>query len=598
MQYRSHLSSLITQKMIDKQVTLCGWVHRCRDHGGVIFMDLRDHQGLVQVVFHPDNKKVFALAEQCRTEFVIQVTGKVVKRPENTENTELVSGFCEVHVDSMQLINKSLPLPFAIDDEGQAFVGEETRLRYRYLDLRRKDLLNSLEKRAILLKTARQVLDDLAFLEVETPVLTKPTPEGAREYLVPSRTQSLHAFALQQSPQQLKQTLIIGGIDKYYQLVKCFRDEDLRADRQPEFTQLDLEMAFVDREAVMAVASELLQRCFKAVVGEDLPEITQMSYADAMLRYGSDKPDLRNPLHFVPLDSYCQQASFKVFQEPAVKAGQRVVGMRLANGCNLSRKQIDDYTTFVANYGAKGLAYIKIHDINDMQSWQSPIIKFFDTKTLQAMITAIGADSGDCVFFGAGPNKIVNQSMDALRNQLAKDLDLYTCAWAPVWIVDFPMFEQGDVEGSWHSMHHPFTAPFVQSVADLKQNYADTISQAYDLVLNGNEIAGGSVRIHDVAMQMAALEVLGLDEAAAKDKLGHLLTALQFGAPPHAGIAFGIDRLIMLLLDKHSIRDVIAFPKTQNASCPLTNAPSVMSTPALKELHLKSAVLQDVEVGT
>ena len=597
MQFRTHLASAISQDLVDASVTLSGWVHRCRDHGGVIFIDLRDHSGLCQIVIHPENKTAFSLAEQCRSEFVIRVKGKVLKRPEGTENTELTSGMCEVHIDVLEVLNKSLPLPFPVDEDAQqGKVGEEVRLRYRYLDIRRPSQVAVLKKRALLLQSARKVLEHNNFLEVETPVLTKPTPEGAREYLVPSRTQTLHAFALQQSPQQFKQTLMISGIDKYYQLVKCFRDEDLRADRQPEFTQLDIEMAFVDREAVMDVAAEVLTSVFKAVTSEDLPVIQRMSYQEAMERYGTDKPDLRNPLMLVSLDEYCKEASFKVFQEPAVSEGKRVVGMRIPNGAQLSRKQIDDYTAFVANYGAKGLAYIKIHNIDDVSSWQSPIVKFFDEKTLVTMVHALEAASGDLVFFGAGVAKVVNQSMDALRNQLGKDLALYTCKWAPLWVVDFPMFEQGE-DGSWHSMHHPFTAPYAKTVTAFKESYTDAISQAYDLVLNGNEIAGGSVRIHDVDMQLAALEVLGFDETSARDKLGHLLTALQFGAPPHAGIAFGIDRLIMLLLGKDSIRDVIAFPKTQSATWALTNAPSKIGSSALKELSLKSSVLQDVEIG-
>ncbi|MEC8977810.1 MAG: aspartate--tRNA ligase [Pseudomonadota bacterium] len=592
MKYRTYLSDGISHEMLEKEVTMAGWVHRYRDHGGVIFIDLRDHKGLCQLVCNPDDKQLFAKAEQCRSEYVIRIKGIVKQRPEGTLNKDLPSGAFEIHVGTLDILNQSLPLPFSVDDESHTQIGEATRLRYRYLDMRRKDLLQALKVRSAVSRVMRNTLDAKGFLEIETPVLTKPTPEGAREYYVPSRNSPLHAYALGQSPQQFKQTLMIGGIDKYYQIVKCFRDEDLRADRQPEFTQLDLEMGFADRDVVMQVATEIMQSVFQEVMDEKLPDVTVMTYSDAMLRYGTDKPDLRNPLYLVPLESHCQNCGFNVFEDPAKKEGHRVVGMRVPNGCQLTRKQLDEYTKYVSNYGARGLAYIKVNAYEDPETWQSPIIKFLGIDTVKAMLKDMDCESGDCVFFGAGTDKVVSQSMDALRNKIGKDLALIKKGWAPLWVVDFPMFEQE--EDSWKAMHHPFTAPFVDSVSAFKASYAKLTSQAYDFVLNGHEIAGGSVRIHDYDMQMAALDVLGLDEVQAKEKFGHLLTALQYGAPPHAGIAFGLDRLMMLLLDRESIRDVIAFPKTQSASCMLTDAPGPMDANSLKELGLRSAVISEI----
>ena len=598
MSFRSFYTNDVNQEYVDESLMLCGWVHRCRDHGGVIFIDLRDDRGYCQLVVNPGNKEVFKQAESLRSEFVIQVRGSCRQRPAGSENEGLATGDYELVVDNIEVLGRSLPLPFAINEQNVTQSGEDVRLQYRFLDLRREQTKTMLKKRAQVMSVIRRFLEDQDFMEVETPVLTKPTPEGAREYLVPSRTQSGFGFALQQSPQQFKQILVIGGIEKYYQVVKCFRDEDLRADRQPEFTQLDLEMAFVDEQDVMATAGKVLQAIFSQVLAVDLGDIPTMVYQDAMLRYGTDKPDLRNPLFLVPLESVCKDCGFDVFKSPAEKSDHRVVAMRIPQGTNLTRKQIDDYTQYVGRYGAKGLAYIKVNHLRDASGLQSPIVKFLQPEIIDRILDMCEVKEGDLLFFGAGPDKVVNQSMDALRRRVGEDLSLLTKSWAPVWIVDFPLFEKDDtVKGKtvWKSCHHPFTAPKAKSIDDLRTNYAEMVAKAYDLVLNGYEIAGGSCRIHDYDMQLAAFKTLGLDLDKAKEKFGHLLDALQYGAPPHAGIAFGIDRLMMLLLEKSSIREVIAFPKTQNASCPLTHAPSMLDSGALKDLGLKRTLVLDTE---
>ncbi|MEC8063275.1 MAG: aspartate--tRNA ligase [Pseudomonadota bacterium] len=597
--YRTFYTSDVKEKNLGQKLQLSGWVHRCRDHGGVIFVDLRDMHGFCQLVINPDdNKSIFTLAEGLRAEFVIQVEGVCQLRPQGTENQGLSTGEYELRVENLVILSKSLPLPFPIDEQSSTQSGEEVRLQYRFLDLRRESIKNMLKCRAQVMSVLRSFLEKNDFLEIETPVLTKPTPEGAREYLVPSRTQSGYGFALQQSPQQFKQILVMGGVEKYYQVVKCFRDEDLRADRQPEFTQLDIEMAFVDQKDVITLAGDAIKAVFSQVFKEDLGEIPTMRFQEAMQRYGTDKPDLRNPLFLVPLESVCKDCGFDVFKVPAERPDHRVVAMRVPGGTQLSRKQIDDYTQLVGRHGAKGLAYIKINHTKDHSGLQSPIVKFLQPEIIDRILELCEVKEGDLLFFGAGPDKVVNQSMDILRRTIAEDLSLLCKKWAPVWIVDFPLFEKDETivgKTVWKSCHHPFTAPKAQSIDDLRTNYAEMTAKAYDLVLNGFEIAGGSCRIHDYKMQLAAFKTLGLDLDKANEKFGHLLQALQYGAPPHAGIAFGMDRLMMLLLEKSSIREVIAFPKTQNASCPLTKAPSALDVAALKELGLKRTHALDTE---
>ena len=583
---RTHFCGLVTETELDSEVTLCGWVNRRRDHGGVIFIDLRDHEGLVQVVFDPDRAEIFRTAEQVRSEYVLRVTGKVRRRPEGTVNPELRTGAIEVLGTGLEVLNASRTPPFPLDEDD---VGEETRLRYRYVDLRRPVMQERLRLRARVTRSLRRFLDDAGFLDIETPMLTKATPEGARDYLVPSRTHPGSFFALPQSPQLFKQLLMIGGMDRYYQITRCFRDEDLRADRQPEFTQLDIEMAFVEEGDVMALNERLIRSLFREVLGVELPDpFPRMPYAEAMARFGSDKPDLRIPLEFTDLTDLMREVDFKVFSGPAKDPEGRIAALRLPGGGTLTRKEIDDYTQFVGRYGARGLAYIKVNQISEGASGlQSPILKFLPEPVIQVILERTGAQDGDLIFFGADKATIVNESLGALRVRLGHDRGLVAAGWRPLWVVDFPMFEWDAKEGRFFALHHPFTAPAVSDPAALRENPRTALSRAYDLVLNGTEAGGGSIRIHRPDMQRAAFDLLGIGEAEAAEKFGFLLDALTQGAPPHGGIAFGLDRLVMLMADAGSIRDVMAFPKTQSAACPLTEAPATVSEAQLRELGLR-----------
>ncbi len=583
---RSHYSNQVTTALIKESLTLCGWVHRRRDHGGVIFIDLRDNQGIVQVVVNPENTKAFARADKLRNEYVIQVSGTLAHRPEGTVNKELASGAVELVADDIQLLNAAMPLPFNIDDYQE--VSEEVRLRYRFLDLRRPEMATRLKTRAAIVRSIRQFLEEREFIDIETPFLTRSTPEGARDYLVPSRTHLGQYFALPQSPQVFKQLLMASGFDRYYQIVRCFRDEDLRADRQPEFTQLDIEMSFIQEQDVQSLMETMIRHLFKSILDVDLANpFPKMTYQEAMQRFGSDRPDLRIPLELTEISDLVKNIEFKVFNAPANDDEGRVAALVLHKGAELSRKAIDDYTQFVATYGAKGLAYIKINDLSQgTAGLQSPILKFFPESVIQAILKRTQAQNGDIIFFGADKKSIVNEALGALRNQLGADLNLYECAWQPVWIIDFPLFEWQKDSQRWQSLHHPFTAP-QNDAQNLQKNPGASLARAYDLVLNGSEIGGGSIRISEYAMQQTIFELLGLTKEESEKQFGHLLKALQLGCPPHGGIAFGIDRLVMLMTNSRSIRDVIAFPKTQTAQCPLTNAPANVSSQQLKELNLK-----------
>ena len=577
---RTHSATNINKSLLGKTVTLCGWVHRRRDHGGLIFIDLRDRNDIVQVVCDPKNKNTFSAAEKLRNEFVVRIEGVVRERPAGTINKEIPSGEVEIDAQHIEILNTAEPLPFNIDEYQE--IGEEVRLKYRYLDLRRKENQNRLKKRAEIVRFIRRFLDNEQFNDIETPFLTKTTPEGARDYLVPSRNYPGKFYALPQSPQIFKQLLMIAGFDRYYQIVKCFRDEDLRADRQPEFTQLDIEMAFANEDDIQTLIEKMVRELWKTIANVDLPAFPRMTYADAMRDYGSDKPDLRNPLKLIDIKDLMKNVEFKVFHGPANDIDGRVTVLKLPNQ-ELSRKQIDDYTQFVSIYGAKGLAYIKITS----EGPQSPILKFIPENAIVEIIKRTDAKIGDILFFGADHAKIVSEALGALRDKLCRDFNLYTQKWAPLWVIDFPMY-QLDKEGKWEPLHHPFTAPTESDIKKLRENPGHSNSRAYDIVMNGYEIGGGSIRIHRYDMQLTSLNILGIQEEEAHQKFGHLLQALKLGAPPHGGIAFGIDRLAMLLSDTQNIRDVIAFPKTQTAHCPLTNAPSSADFKQLHELGIKT----------
>lgn len=570
---------------LDQQVTLCGWVHRRRDHGGVIFVDLRDHRGIAQVVFDPDTEQTFAVAERIRNEYVLQVTGRVRRRPEGTENPDMATGEVEVLGLELTVLNSAETPPFQLDDED---VNEEARLRYRYIDLRRPQMQQKLRLRARITRVMRSYLDELGFIDVETPILTRSTPEGARDYLVPSRTHTGEFFALPQSPQLFKQLLMMGGVDRYYQIARCFRDEDLRADRQPEFTQLDIETSFLEEDDIMGITETMVRNLFRDVLDVELPDpFPRMSYAESMRRFGTDRPDLRIPLELVDLGDVMQAVEFKVFSGPANDPDGRIAALRVPGGGGISRKEIDDYTKYVGKYGARGLAYIKVNDVAaGRDGLQSPILKFLPDDVITAIIERTGIENGDVVFFGADKTRIVNESLGALRVKLGIDRGLLKSEWEPVWVVDFPMFERDEKSGRWMALHHPFTAPNTDDPAALAENPGTSLSRAYDMVLNGTELGGGSIRIHRTDMQEAVLRLLGIGEEEARDKFGFLLDALKYGCPPHGGIAFGLDRLVMLMTGAQSIREVMAFPKTQTAACPLTNAPSSVATGQLIELGI------------
>ncbi len=584
--YRTHYCGALGTAEIDQEITVSGWVHRRRDHGGVIFVDLRDHTGLLQVVFDPDEPGLFAAAERLRSEFVIKVRARVRPRPAGTENADLSTGQVEVYALGMDILSRSEPPPFQLDEEE---AGEETRLRYRFLDLRRPQMQQRLRLRAQVISRLRRHLEERGYLEVETPVLTRATPEGARDYLVPSRTHPGEFFALPQSPQLFKQLLMMGGCDLYYQIARCFRDEDLRADRQPEFTQLDIETSFLTEEEIKVRMEAMLRDLFKTVLDVDLPDpVPRMSYAQAMQRFGSDKPDLRNPLELVEVADLMQGVEFKVFAGPAADPDGRVAVLRVPGGAALSRKEIDDYTKFVSRYGAKGLAYIKVNALADgVNGLQSPILKFLPDETVSGILSRSAAQDGDLLFFGADKASVVSAALGALRLELGRDLNLNAKGWFPLWIEDWPLFEWDETTKRYQALHHPFTGPSNPDPAALKNDPGTAMSQAYDMVLNGSEIGGGSVRIHDVDMQQAVFDILGISADEAQEKFGFLLNALRYGCPPHGGIAFGIDRLVTLMCGAESIRDVIAFPKTQSASCLLTNAPGQAGEPQLRELGIR-----------
>ena len=581
---RSHYCGQLNESLEGQEITLCGWVHRRRDHGGVIFLDIRDRDGLAQVVFDPDRAESFAAADRVRSEYVVKITGKVRLRPAGATNANMASGMIEVLGYELEVLNESETPPFPLNEFSD--VGEETRLRYRFLDLRRPEMAEKLRLRSRMTTSIRRFLDENGFLDVETPILTRATPEGARDYLVPSRTHAGSFFALPQSPQLFKQLLMVAGFDRYYQIAKCFRDEDLRADRQPEFTQIDIETSFLDEKEIMGLTEQMIRNLFKEVLGLEFGDFPHMTFEEAMRRYGSDKPDLRNPLELVDVADQLKEVDFKVFSGPANDPKCRIAALRVPGGASMPRKQIDDYTKFVGIYGAKGLAYIKVNErAAGVDGLQSPIVKNIPLENLNAILDRVGAVDGDIVFFGADKAKIVSEALGALRIKLGHDLKLLTCEWAPMWVVDFPMFEEND-DGSFSALHHPFTAPKC-TPQELEANPAGALSRAYDMVLNGTELGGGSIRIHRKEMQQSVFRLLGIDEAEQEEKFGFLLDALKYGAPPHGGLAFGLDRLVMLMTGAQSIREVIAFPKTQSAADVMTQAPGVVDAKALRELHIR-----------
>ena len=582
---RSHYCGEVDSRLEGQEVSVTGWVHRRRDHGGVIFVDLRDREGLLQVVFDPDNKIIFSEAERIRGEFVLAIKGLVRSRPEGTKNSNMKTGEIEILATELVTLNDALTPPFHHDEK----TNEELRLQYRYLDLRRDNMLANLRLRHAVTKELRLFLDDHGFIDTETPMLTRATPEGARDYIVPSRTNPGKFFALPQSPQIFKQLLMMSGLDRYYQVVRCFRDEDLRADRQPEFTQLDIEMSFVDEDDVMGMMENLLRSLFKKVMKVSLPKnFVRITYAEAMRRFGSDKPDLRIPLELVDLSDLMTDVEFKVFSGPAKDKDGRVAAICVPDGSKMSRKIIDDYTKYVGRYGARGLAYIKVIDVtNRSEGLQSPILKFLPDEVIEKILERTEAKDGDLIFFGADKANIVNDSLGALRVRLGEDLDLIEAGWQPLWVVDFPMFGKDKNSQRWTSLHHPFTAPAITEIDELNDNPGTVLSKAYDMVLNGSEIGGGSIRIHNKNMQATVFKLLDISDEEAEEKFGFLLRALDYGCPPHGGIAFGLDRMVMLMTGAESIRDVIAFPKTQSASCPLTNAPGEVSPEQLKETGIR-----------
>lgn len=590
-QMRTQYCGNVSEALIDQTITVVGWVHRRRDHGGVIFLDMRDRHGLLQVVIDPDTPEAFATADAARSEYVLQITGRVRSRYQGTENPNMTSGKVELLGKQITVLAKAETPPFPLNDDNLN-VSEELRLKYRYLDMRRPEMQERMIFRAKATSVIRRYLDEHGFLDVETPILTRATPEGARDYLVPSRTRQGNFFALPQSPQLFKQLLMVSGFDRYYQIAKCFRDEDLRADRQPEFTQVDIETSFLTDEEIMDINEGMIKHLFKTMLDVDLGNFPRMTYADAMRDYASDKPDLRIPLKLIDVADVLQDVNFKVFAGPANDPKGRVVALRVPNGNELTRKQIDEYTKFVGIYGAKGLAYIKVNDITNINNGvdkesglQSPIIKNIHDDALKTIIERTNAQNGDLIFFGADNARVVNDALGALRVKVGHDMNMATCEWAPLWVVDFPMFEETD-DGKWTSMHHPFTKP-KGSVQELKDSPETALSIAYDMVLNGTEIGGGSLRINTVDMQEAVFEALGISQAEAEEKFSFLLDALKFGAPPHGGIAFGLDRLIMLMVGAGSIRDVIAFPKTKTADCPLTQAPAEVDNKQLRDLGIR-----------
>ena len=579
---RTHLCGQLRDSHIDDQVSLCGWVHRRRDHGGVIFLDVRDHAGIVQVVFDPDTVESFKLADQVRNEYVLNITGRVRTRDAAAINPKMATGMIEVLGKELTILNASETPPFQLDEHSDA--GEDVRLRYRYIDLRRPEMQDKLRLRSKVSHFIRNYLDQQDFIDIETPILTKATPEGARDYLVPSRTHPGEFFALPQSPQLFKQLLMISGFDRYYQIARCFRDEDLRADRQPEFTQVDIETTFLEEQEIMDLVETMFRQMFRETIDVELPEFPVMTYADAMKKYGSDRPDLRFGLELADVADLLKEVEFNVFSGPANDPKSRVAALRLPNGDQLTRKMIDGYTKFVSIYGARGLAYIKVNDLAaGIEGLQSPILKFLPDNVVLNILDRVGAEDKDIIFFGADKAKVVNDALGALRCKIAEDLNLYAKKWAPLWVTEFPMFEG---EGSnWTATHHPFTQP----TGDMDAMLADpgsVLSRAYDVVLNGIEVGGGSIRVHEMEMQKKIFEVLDLTEHEINIKFGFLLDALKYGAPPHGGLAFGLDRLIMLMCDSNAIRDVIAFPKTQTAACLMTSAPSEVDPPQLDELNI------------